>query len=136
MNNICITGRLTKDPEMRTTQSGKEVSRFTVAVDRTVQQKGQEKVADFIDVQCWDHKAAFVTEWFGKGQWIEVTGELQTRKYTDKNGVNRTDFYIYAGRVSFCGPSARELKDRANVVEPDPVERYDPVDVSDDDLPF
>ena len=99
MNVAVIMGRLTADPELRVAVSGKEICRFTVAVDRP----GRDKVADFIKVVCFDNTANFVEKYFRKGSMIAVQGRIQTGSYTDDKGIKRYTVEIVAGEVSFCG---------------------------------
>ena len=106
LNTIIIMGRLTADPELRTTSSGLSVSSFTVAVDRRYQRQGEEKQTDFIPVVAWRQQAEFVTKYFSKGQMIAVEGSLQSRKYEDKSGNPRTAYDVVADRISFCGSKA------------------------------
>lgn len=103
MNNITITGRLTADPELKQTQSGIAVTSFNVAVDRSYTAKGQEKQTDFFTVVAWRGTAEFVCKYFGKGRLILIKGEMQSRKYTDKDGNNRTAWEIVANSVEFMG---------------------------------
>lgn len=107
MLNCCvIMGRLTADPELRTTASGLSVTSFSVAVDRSYARPGEEKQTDFINVVAWRQTAEFVTKYFHKGSMIAVQGSLQSRNYEDKNGNKRTAFEIVASNVSFCGSKA------------------------------
>ncbi len=106
LNTIIIMGRLTADPELRTTSSGLSVSSFTVAVDRRFQRQGEEKQTDFIPVVAWRQQAEFVTKYFSKGQMIAVEGSLQSRRYEDKSGNPRTAYDVVADRISFCGSKA------------------------------
>ena len=106
LNSIIIMGRLTADPELRTTSSGLSVSSFTVAVDRRYQRQGEEKQTDFIPVVAWRQQAEFVTKYFSKGQMIAVEGSLQSRKYEDKSGNPRIAYDVVADRISFCGSKA------------------------------
>ena len=106
LNSCVIMGRLTADPELRTTSSGLSVTSFTVAVDRSFARPGEEKQTDFIPVTAWRSTADFVTKYFRKGSMIAVQGALQTRKYEDNNGNKRTAFEIVASNVSFCGSKA------------------------------
>jgi len=99
-------GRLTADPELRTTASGLSVTTFSVAVDRRYARPGEEKQTDFINVVAWRQTAEFVTKYFHKGSMIAVQGSLQSRNYEDKNGNKRTAFEIVADNVSFCGSKA------------------------------
>lgn len=102
LNTAIIMGRLTVDPELRTTQTGILVTSFTVAVDRNYK-SGEERHTDFINVVAWRGTADFVSRYFKKGQMIAVQGSIQTRNYEDKNGNKRTAVEIVADNVSFCG---------------------------------
>ncbi len=106
LNSVIIMGRLTADPELRTTTNGLSVTSFTVAVDRRFQRQGEEKQTDFISVVAWRQTADFVTRFFKKGQMIAVQGSLQVRNYEDKNGNKRTAYDVVADNVSFCGSKA------------------------------
>lgn len=103
LNTSIIMGRLTADPELRTTASGLSVTSFTVAVERSYAKSGEERQTDFINVVAWRNTADFVTKYFGKGDMIAVQGSIQTRNYEDKNGNKRTAVEILADSVSFCG---------------------------------
>ena len=102
LNHVCIMGRLTRDPELRRTGSGLAVASFSVAVERDYpnQQTGQREV-DFIDCVAWRQTGEFVSKWFTKGAMIVVSGRLQMRKWTDKDGKNRTTAEILADNVYF-----------------------------------
>ena len=102
MNTICLLGHLTADPELRNTQGGVAVTSFKLAVDRDYTPKGQEKQADFIPVVAWRQTAEFVCKYFGKGQRAALTGSLQTRQYTDRDGNNRTAYEVVAEHVYFA----------------------------------
>ena len=103
LNCAVIMGRLTADPELRTTNNGTSVTSFTVAVDRSFVRSGEERQTDFINVVAWRQSAEFVSRYFHKGSMIAVQGSIQTRNYEDKNGNRRTAVEIVADRVSFCG---------------------------------
>lgn len=105
LNTAILMGRLTADPELKTTQNGVSVTSFCVAVDRRYQ-KGGEKQTDFINVVAWRQTADFVSRYFHKGSMIAVQGSIQTRNYEDKNGNKRTAVEIVADNVSFCGSKA------------------------------
>lgn len=121
MLNLCVLmGRLTADPELRTTQSGKSVASFTLAVERDFQRDG-EKDADFINVVAWGKTAEFVKKWFSKGRMLAVVGRIQTRTYTDKDGNSRKAVEVVADKVSFTGEKA----DTATQ-EPSRIEGYEP----------
>ena len=108
LNHIVIMGRLTKDPELRTTQSGVSVTSFTLAVDRDFKNKDSgEKSTDFIDVVAWRQTAEFVCKYFAKGRMAVVEGRLQMRDWTDKDGNKRTSAEVVADNVYF-GDSKRD----------------------------
>ena len=106
LNTAILMGRLTADPELKTTQNGVSVTSFCVAVDRRFQRQGEEKQTDFINVVAWRQTADFVSRYFHKGSMIAVQGSIQTRNYEDKNGNKRTAVEIVADNVSFCGSKA------------------------------
>lgn len=101
LNLIIITGRLTKDPELRMTQSQKDVASFTLAVDRDYQQQGEPRETDFIPCVAWGKTAEFVSKWFTKGSMATVSGRLQLRKWTDRDGNKRETAEVVAERVYF-----------------------------------
>jgi single-strand DNA-binding protein len=103
LNVVAIVGRLTADPELRTTSGGVSVCMFTVACDRNFVRQGEERKADFISVVAWRQAADFVCKYFKKGNWIAVNGTLQTRTYDDKNGVKRYVTEVSAENISFAG---------------------------------
>lgn len=102
LNSAIIMGRLTDNPELKTTPNGVSVTSFTVAVDRKFRQ-GEERKADFIDVVAWRQTAEFVGKHFRKGSMIAVQGSIQSRNYEDRNGQKRTAIEIVAENISFCG---------------------------------
>ena len=89
LNKIFIMGRLTRDPELRRTQSGTPVTSFSLAVDRDFKSQSGEKETDFIDVVAWRSTAEFVAKYFTKGRMAVVEGRLQMRDWTDKDGNKR-----------------------------------------------
>lgn len=105
-NRIILVGRLTKDPELKNTQSGVTMCRFSIAVDRAYS-KGQEKQTDFIDITAWRQTAEFVAKYFSKGRVILVEGKLQNNNYTDQNGVKHYQNVVVADSVAFCGDKAQ-----------------------------
>lgn len=100
MNNVILMGRLTKDPELKTTQSGLSFCRFIVAVDR-YSKDGEDKT-DFINCVAWRKTAEFIDNYFSKGQRIALSGSIQTGSYTDKDGrtVYTTD--VLVDKAEFC----------------------------------
>lgn len=129
MNNICIMGRLTSAPEIKKTTSGVSVCSVNVAVDRDYKVNG-EKATDFIPCVFWRGTAEFVGKYFSKGDMIAVVGSLESRKYTDKDGNNRTVWEVKADKVNFCGGKKEASPDNAQTFEDVSDE------LSDEDLPF
>ena len=104
-NLVVLTGGLTADPELKTTPSGVSVTSFSIAVERPYK-KGEEREADFINIVAWRQTAEFVTHYFTKGSLIGIEGSIQTRRYEDKNGNNRTAFEVVANNVQFVMPKS------------------------------
>ena len=108
LNHITIMGRLVRDPELRRTGSGIAVASFTVAVDRDFGGRdGGEKETDFIDCVAWRQTGEFVSKYFTKGRMIVVSGRLQIRSWTDKDGNKRRTAEVVADNVYF-GDSKRD----------------------------
>lgn len=107
LNSITIMGRLTRDPTLRRTGNGTAVTSFTVACERDIAPQGQEKETDFIDCVAWRQTGEFVSQYFTKGRMIVVSGRLQIRKYTDKDGNKRTAAEVVADHCYF-GDSKRD----------------------------
>lgn len=125
LNHITLMGRLTRDPELRRTDSGISVASFTLAVDRDYS-KGSEKETDFIDIVAWRSTAEFVEKYFSKGRMAVVSGRLQIRSWKDKEGNNRKTAEVVADNVYF-GDSKSDNKPtggvKTNDAEP---EAYEP----------
>jgi len=102
-NRVILMGRLTRDPELRTTPSGISMCRFSIAVDRQYQKQGEERKADFFDVTVWRTTAEFVCKYFSKGKMIHIEGRLMNDNYTDQNGNKVYRNTIIADQVCFCG---------------------------------
>jgi len=131
-------GRLTADPELKSTQSGVSVCSFRIAVDRTYQPKGQEKQTDFINIVTWRGTAEFVSRYFRKGQLVAVQGSIQTSQYTDRDGNKRTAFDVVADNVFFAEKKAEsgETKQGAGYDHsPDIQGDFEEI-ISPDELPF
>lgn len=108
LNKIFIMGRLTRDPELRRTQTGTPVASFSLAVDRDFKDKQTgERVVDFIDVVAWRATGEFVSRYFTKGRMAVVDGRLQMRDWTDKDGNKRRSAEVVADQVYF-GDSKRD----------------------------
>lgn len=130
LNHIVIMGRLTRDPELRQTGSGVSFANFSVAVDRDFS-KGEEKETDFIDCVAWRHTGEFVSEYFTRGSLIVVSGRLQVRSYTDKDGNNRRAAEIVADNCYFGGS-----KNAGAATTPSPAGDYAEISEPDGELPF
>lgn len=137
-NLVVLTGRLTADPELKTTQSGVSVVSFSIAVQRRYK-SGEEPITDFINVVAWRSSAEFVSKYFKKGNMIGIEGSIQTRKYQDKDGNNRTAFEVIANNVQFVETKRENSTD---VSAPSPSFSNNNADFAeiqasdDDDLPF
>ena len=108
LNHIIVMGRLTRDPELRRTGSGIAVASFTLAVDRDFSPKdGGERETDFIDCVAWRQTGEFVSKYFTKGRMAVVSGRLQIRSWTDKEGNKRRTAEVVADNVYF-GDSKRD----------------------------
>lgn len=101
LNKVFVMGRLTRDPELRRTQSGTAVASFSLAVDRDYKSQSGEKETDFFDVVAWRTTGEFVAKYFTKGRMAVVEGRLQVRPWQDKDGNNRRSTEIIAENIYF-----------------------------------
>ena len=109
LNKIFLMGRLTRDPELRRTQTGTPVASFSLAVDRDFKDKATgERSTDFIDVVAWRQTAEFVSRYFTKGRMAVVEGRLQIRDWTDKDGGKRRSAEVIADGIYFAGAKAAQ----------------------------
>ena len=131
LNHITLMGRLTRDPELRRTQSGTAVTSFTLAVDRDFKSQFGEKETDFIEVVAWRNTAEFVSKYFSKGRMAIVEGRLQIREWTDKSGNKRRTAEVVADNVYF-GDSKKENKEAPEYKQAD----FAVISEEDGDLPF
>ena len=155
MNKALLIGRLTRDPELRTTPTGRNVCQFSVAVNRTYTNANGEREADFINCVVWDKQAENLVKYQKKGNQIAVEGRIQTRNYDDNNGKKVYVTEILASNISFLDtkgtsnggsgfnnlPEPPIQEESVNVetvsVEKDPFEAFgDSIQISDNDLPF
>lgn len=134
LNHITIMGRMTRDPELRRTGSGVAVASFTIACDRDIANKETgEREVDFIDCVAWRGTGEFVEKHFSKGSMILVSGRLQIRGWTDKEGNKRRTAEVVADNVYF-GESKRDQKQTA--VNPTPAQDFAMINDPDAQLPF
>lgn len=157
MNKAILIGRLTKDPELRTTPTGRNVCQFSVAVSRNFTNANGEREADFINCVVWDKQAENLVKYQKKGNQIAVEGRIQTRNYDDKDGKKVYVTEILTSNISFLdskGTGATGNTSFNNLPEPpmvdtssnnmetvsvekDPFEAFgDSIEISDNDLPF
>lgn len=158
MNKAILIGRLTRDPELRTTPTGRNVCQFAIAVNRTYTSASGEREADFINCVVWDKQAENLARYQKKGNQIAVEGRIQTRNYDDKDGKKVYVTEILATNISFLDakgngnggnnlygmpepPMANEevMPERVETVSAlqDPFEAFgDSIEISDNDLPF
>lgn len=139
LNKAILVGRLTKDPELRSTQSGVSVVSFSVAVTRSYARQGEERQTDFINCVAFRNTADFISRYFSKGSMIGVDGSIQTRTWDDQEGkrhwvtevmVNEAHFVESKRDSAAAGGTAAPVGDGADL----PME-FGP-DATDDDLPF
>lgn len=130
LNHVTLHGRLVRDPELRTTNSGKSVCSFTLANDTGF---GDRKASHFIDCVAWEKTAEFLCSYFAKGQEVLVSGSLQAREYTGKQGGRRKAVEVVVREADFCGPKGQGATgSTAPKAQAEPPQFYD----SDEDLPF
>lgn len=101
LNHVTIGGRLTKDPELRRTGNGTAVASFSIACDRDFKSDGGERATDFVDIVAWRNTAEFVSKYFAKGRMAIISGRLQIRDWTDKDGNKRRSAEVLAENVYF-----------------------------------
>lgn len=155
MNIVTLMGRLTADPELKTTNSGLSYCRFTVAVDRDFTKQGEDKQADFITCVAWRQTAEFISRYFSKGSLIAIKGNIRTGSYTDNSGSKRYTTEVFVDNVYFTGEkreggssysrSSRQTNESSSSYRQDPAPApsyssgsdsdFDMVN-TDEDLPF
>ena len=134
LNHIDIQGRLVKEPEMRTTNSGIAVTTFTLAHDRDF----QKDAVDFVDCVAWRQTGEFVSKYFHKGQLAIVSGRLQSRKWEDRDGNKRTNWEIQCDNVYFGESKRNDSGDGYSAGEPQytPPKKPDVIADDEEELPF
>ena len=151
LNRIILMGRLTADPELRTTPSGVSVASFSIAVERNYQQNG-ERQTDFINCVAWRQTGEFISRFFQKGRMIAVEGSLQTRRYEDKTGAKRTAYDVVVDQAYFADsksatsessatpfptePPKFEEPERGNSLSVGDFGNFEEIETDDGDLPF
>ena len=162
INNVVLVGRMTRDAELRYTPSNVAVATFTLAVNRTFKSQNGEREADFINVVMWRQQAENLANWAKKGSLIGVTGRIQTRSYENESGQRVYTTEVIADRIQFLS-SGNKREAYSNVApaannnfhgnsefvtsaptnsvpnfsrDENPFGATNPLDISDDDLPF
>lgn len=138
LNVIAIMGRLSRDPELRQTTTGKSVASFTIACSRGRKDANGKELVDWIPVVAWEHTAEFVCKYFENGSLIAIDGRLQSRTYKDRDGNNRTAIEIVANNANFAG--SKSTGGGSNSVPAgnsynEPTVQYDEIE-DEGDLPF
>lgn len=138
LNVTAIMGRLSRDPELRQTTTGKNVASFTIACSRGRKDANGKDLVDWIPVVAWEHTAEFVCRYFEKGSLIAIDGRLQSRTYKDRDGNNRTAIEIVANNANFAG--SKSSSGGSNSVPAgnsynEPTVQYDEIE-DEGDLPF
>ena len=137
MNKAILVGRLTKAPELRTTQSGVSVASFTVAINRRFKNQEGGHDADFINCIAWRNQADVICRYFDKGDMVGIVGSIQTRNYDNKEGHKVYVTEVAVEEVHFCG-GKKEAEPRHNDMPSEDISQnqgFVPMD-GDDDLPF
>ena len=136
MNKVILMGRLTKDPEVRYTQSTNlTVANFSIAVNRRFKREGDTETADFFNIVAWNKTGEFVGKYFKKGQQVIVSGRLQNRNWTDQQGVKHYATDVIAEEVDFAG-SKIENNTNSNTNNTENTDLNDFIVTPEGDLPF
>ena len=133
MNKVLLTGRLTRDPELRYTPNGKAVCNFTIATNRPVVRDG-EKIADFINCIVWGKTAENLSKYQSKGSLVGIDGRLESRSYDDKDGNKRYVTEVQVEHIEFLGSKS---DGQTETKESNHYEEFgNAIEISDDELPF
>lgn len=138
LNVVAIMGRMVKDPELKTTNSGKSVCSFRIANDSGYKDASGQSQTNWLDVTTWGKTAEFVCKYFPKGALIAIDGRLQSRNYQDKSGNSRNAVEVVVSNVSFAGKEPAQSQNVANRAVSAHVvanNEYEPIE-DDGDLPF
>ena len=136
MNKVVLMGRMTRDPELRQTQSGISCCGFSIAVNRRFAKEGQQNV-DFINCTAWRQTAEFICKYFRKGAMIAVTGSIQTRTWEDKDGKKQYATDVMVDEVYFTGSKAETGGQAAEAMPADMESAgFSVIDGNEEDLPF
>ena len=146
MNKVLLVGRLTRDPELRTTQSGIAVARFTIAVNQNFTNRNGERGTDFINCVVWERQAANIAKYCHKGSLVSAEGRITTRSYDAQDGTKRYVTKVVAENIEFLDTRKKEnaastdtaensAENTEDTAERDPFEEFG-LELSEEDLPF
>lgn len=133
MNNTVLLGRLTTDPELRTTGTGKSVCNVNIAVDRFAIEEDKQSV-DFIPIQVWGKLAENLCKYQSKGSQIALEGTLRIDNYKDKDGNTKSKMYVLANRIEFL--STKKKEDATDEIDNKTSLKQDEIVLTDEELPF
>lgn len=132
LNNVCLAGRLTKDPELRYTSSNQAVATFSLAVNRNFKSQNGERETDFINCVIWRQQAENLANWAKKGALIGITGRIQTRNYENQQGHRVYVTEVVADNFQLL----ESRKDREGGQPQDFARQAEPFSIDESDLPF
>lgn len=139
MNRIVLVGRLTRDPELRRTNSDSSVASFTLAVDDRMKDANGQKTTTFIGVTVWNQQADNVAKFCRKGSLVGVDGRIRQRTYERRDGTKASVIEVIADSITFLEPKSKEIPNEEIPLDEqahDENKNLDTIDVTDDDLPF
>lgn len=134
-NLVVLTGRLTADPELKTTQNGVPVTTFSIAVNRR-HKADEEQITDFINIVAWRQRAEFITKYFKKGSLIGIEGSIQTRRYEDTMGNKRTAFEVVVNNAQFVESKRNDADGETQGFSNADASDFTEIPDGDDVLPF
>lgn len=140
MNKTILIGRLTKDPELRTTESGINNTTFTLAVNRNYTNQNGEREADFINCVAWRKQAEIIAKYCSKGSQVAIDGRIQTRSYDAQDGTKRYVTEVMVDNIEFLNSKKEETRENDIVVSEDKTDPFadlgNEISLTDDELPF
>lgn len=139
MNKVFLIGRLTRNPELRYTESNIPVAMFTLAINRSFTNNDGDREADFINIVVWNKKAENVSKYLSKGSRVAIDGRIQTRSYDGDDGKKRYITEVVANQVEFLESKKESTTTDEEVIEEEnnPFKDFgDSIEISDDELPF
>lgn len=131
LNNVCLQGRLAKDPEIRTTATGKSYARITIANNSSYKDDNGNYKTNFINCVAWGKTAEFIDRYFKKGQEILISGEIATGSYDRQDGTKQYTTEVFVQQVNFCGSKAEKSES-----QPTAQTQGNSFDITEEDLPF